>query len=95
MFLWAPYIGPFKFLFFNNTALFEENRQAEATFIKVFGYMIAYIHVALQAIHLARVIKPSLTHAKNRVISFLFTRGTVRETFLLKLSASLKTHKMV
>jgi len=46
-------------------------------------------------INLIKAIKPSIMYSANKTVAFLFTRETVRETFLLKLSASKKVHSML
>ena len=66
-----------------------------ATFYQIVQNVILSVHLILQTIHFFRVLKPTLAHSRKKILSFVFTRGTVRETFLLKLAASMKTHKMV
>lgn len=66
-----------------------------ARFYQIVQSLIFVIHLLLQTIHFLRVLKPTLAHSRKKILSFVFTRGTVRETFLLKLAASMKTHKMV
>jgi hypothetical protein len=67
----------------------------EEMFIRILQITIAVVLFVIQLKNLIRVLMPDLKHSKWRWTSFIFTRGVVRETFLLKLSATLKTHHMV
>ncbi len=94
-FLIIPLFIPFDWGIINNKDIMNPEKTADAIFTRSVQAIIMAIHIFYQTIHLIRIIKPTLTHSKNKIVSFLFTRGTVRETFLLKLAASMKTHKMV
>jgi ABC-type multidrug transport system fused ATPase/permease subunit len=70
-------------------------RSSDTVFIKIMLYLIAAVLCGFQLQVLLRTLIPSLKNSKSRFLSFLFTKGMVRETFLLKQAVSLKTHNMV
>jgi len=67
----------------------------EVVFIRVVLTSFAVILFIIQIMNLIRIIKPAVIRSRNRIVAYIFTRGTVRDTFLLKLACSLKTHMMV
>lgn len=98
-FVVLPITIPFDFIWISNEYAMANNSDGwenlQTLFIRLIQSLIIVVLLFIQIMNLVKVIKPTLAQSSNQKLSFLFTRGTVRETFLLKLSASLKIHRMV
>jgi len=98
-----PIYVPFNLMLFSSAEYHREDegksmgqlQNLKILFFQVIKNLIAVVLCFIQITNLIRIFKPSLAHSSNLMLSYLFTRGTVRETFLLKLACSLKTHMMV
>ncbi len=89
---------PFDLLVFRNDywpPYSYSSNKLEDIFYEVVHTIVLIPLTVIQITNLIKAIKPSIVHSTNKTIAFLFTRGTVRETFLLKLSASKKIHTMM
>ncbi len=88
--------SPFNIYIFRNDhwPLYSSNT-IEDVFYAVVNHAATLPLIVIQLTNFIRAIKPSIIHSTNKTVAFLFTRGTIRETFLLKLSASKKIYTMM
>ncbi len=90
-----PFFFRFNAFILKNPHASFSNPTVESVFYDILAQFVGLPLFFFQVTNLIRAIKPSIVHSTNKTIAFFFTRGTIRETFLLKLSASKKIHTMV
>ncbi len=91
-----PFYFPFNaYVLKNNTWPRYSSQVIEDIFFEILETFIELPMLLIQVINLIKAIKPRIVNSTRKNVAFFFTRGTIRETFLLKLSASKKIHTMM